>query len=231
MKGKNSGTELNIPSVAFRRNKRKLGLLLRYIKTSTCLIIPTDFSLAPRDVHATDNHPSVLHEDEFSRLWFKQDNEYLLPKTCVTVLLRNPLAYLNPHHVNLTHMLAVMFQDQTNEKLYAASLAGLSHSMSGTKSGLLITLQGYHHKQAILLERIIDLMLTFQVDKARFPALKDAYQRKLKNFAAEQPQQHTAYHTPLLLTENMWDKTELLEALDQMSVSALNLFLPQLLSR
>ena len=193
--------------------------------------IPTDFSLAPRDVHATDNHPSVLHEDEFSRLWFKQDNEYLLPKTCVTVLLRSPLAYLDPHHVNLTHMLAVMFQDQTNEKLYAASLAGLSHSMSGTKSGLLITLRGYHHKQAILLERIIDLLLTFEVDEARFPALKDAYQRKLKNFAAEQPQQHTAYHTSLLLTENMWEKAELLEALDQMSLSALSLFLPRLLSR
>merc|ERR550532_2150121 len=192
--------------------------------------IPTDFSIAPRDVDATDNHPSVLHEDEFSRLWFKQDNEYLLPKTCITLLLRSPLAYLDPHHVNLTHMLAVMFQDQTNEKLYAASLAGLSHSMSATKSGLLITLRGYNNKQAILLERIIDLLLTFEVDEARFPALKDAYQRKLKNFSAEQPQQHTAYHTSLLLTENIWEKAELLEALDQMSVPALNLFLPQLLS-
>ena len=193
--------------------------------------IPTDFNLAPRDVHAMSNLPSVLHEDEFSRLWFKQDNEFLLPKTCVTVLLRSPFAYFDPHHANLTHMLAVMFEDQTNEKLYTASLSGLYHSMCSTKSGLLITLRGYHHKQPVLLEKIIDLLLTFEVDEARFPALKDAYQRKLKNFSAEQPQQHTAYHTSLLLTENIWEKAELLEALDQMSVSALNLFLPQLLSR
>ena len=83
--------------------------------------------------------------------------------------------------------------------------------MCSTKSGLLITLRGYHHKQPILLEKIIDLLLTFDVDEARFPALKDAYQRRLKNFAAEQPQQHTAYHTSLLLSENMWEKAELLE--------------------
>ena len=193
--------------------------------------IPTNFDLAPRDLHALNKIPSILHDDEYSRLWFKQDDEFLLPKVCTTMLLRSPLAYLDPHHVNLLHMLALLFEDQTNEKLYAASLAGLSHSTSATKYGLLITLRGYHQKQAVLLERIIDLLLAFEVDETRFPALKDAYQRRLKNFEAEQPQQHTAYHTSLLLTERIWEKAEMLEALDQMSVAALNRFLPQLLSR
>ena len=76
--------------------------------------IPTNFSLTERD-WCTVGHPTILHQDNFGRLWYKQDNEFLLPKNCVNIELRSPIAYSDPHHANLTYMFATLFKDELNE--------------------------------------------------------------------------------------------------------------------
>ena len=76
--------------------------------------IPTDFSLTERD-WCTVSHPTILHQDNFGRLWFKQDNEFLLPKNCINIELKSPIAYSDPHHANLTYMFATLFKDELNE--------------------------------------------------------------------------------------------------------------------
>lgn len=40
------------------------------------------------------------------------------------------------------------------------------------------------------------------------------YERGLKNFKAEQPHQHAIYYASVVLSEQLWTKDELLEALD-----------------
>ena len=78
------------------------------------LFIPTDFSLLSRDVWSGD-HPSIIHQDTLGRVWFKQDQEFLLPKNCVTFNMRSPLAYLDPHHSNMTCMFVSLFTDEMKE--------------------------------------------------------------------------------------------------------------------
>merc|ERR1712013_956940 len=97
--------------------------------------IPTDFSLTARD-WCTIPHPTILHQDSLGTLWFKQDNEFLLPKNCINIELKSPIAYSDPHHANLTYMFAMLFKDELNEYVYAAELAGLGYSLVNTKSGL-----------------------------------------------------------------------------------------------
>merc|ERR1719228_268393 len=191
--------------------------------------IPTDFSLLPRD-WCNVNHPSILHQDCLGRLWFKQDDEFLLPKTCINIELKSPIAYSDPHHANLTYMFAMLFKDELNEYVYAAELAGLGYSLANTKSGVTLAVKGYSDKQGVLLDKIMDKLTRFTVDMSRFNILKEAYTRGLKNFQAEQPHQHAVYYNSVVLSERVWHKEELLGALGDLTVQAVEDFIPRLLS-
>ena len=66
----------------------------------------------------------------------------------------------------------------------------------------------------MLLEKLLDHLFDFNVDEKRFDILKEEYRRSLKNFSAEQPYQHSIYYLALLLTENAWTNSELLDAME-----------------
>lgn len=197
--------------------------------------IPTDFELAKRDEDHTLGAivPSILAETSLSRLWFLQDTEFLLPKACINIEILSPLAYASPHHSNLSTMFVRVFQDALTEYSYDAEMAGLEYSLSPTKYGMSLDIRGYHQKQDILLKVIMNKMKTFQVDETRFDVLKEAYVRALKNFEMEQPHTHATYGAQVLLTEKIWTKEEMLKAAteDDLTASALQLFIPQLLAR
>ena len=193
--------------------------------------IPTDFSLVERDSLSQATHPTILHKDPMGRLWFQQDNEFLLPKSCINLELRSPVAYIDPHHANLTYMFAMLVKDELNEYVYAAELAGLGYSLTNTKAGISLALKGYHDKQSVLLDKILEKFTKFTVDENRFGVLKEAYSRGLKNFQAEQPHQHAVYYNSVVLSEKVWHKEELVGALDQLTVAAVTDFIPRLLAR
>ena len=45
--------------------------------------IPSNFELVAREEESA--LPSVIYSSDMTQLWFKQDNAFLLPKTCVGV--------------------------------------------------------------------------------------------------------------------------------------------------
>ena len=164
--------------------------------------IPTDFAIVERDQghHLGPKFPAILKETSLSRLWFLQDNEFLLPKACLSVEFVSPIAYVDPHHANLSSMFMKVFQDTLTEFAYDADIAGLGYSLVPTKYGLCLTIQGYHQKQGVLLDKIMVLMKNFAVDEARFDVLKEAHIRALKNFEMEQPHSHASYRMQALVS-------------------------------
>jgi len=73
-----------------------------------------------------------------TRVWFKQDDKFLLPKANVMFDFVSPMAYLDPLNCNLTHMFVQLFRDGLNEYAYAAELAGLKWELINTKYGLIV---------------------------------------------------------------------------------------------
>jgi len=61
-------------------------------------------------------------------------------------------------------------------------LAGLHYSLSNTKHGINLYLRGYSEKQDVLLEKVLEKLVGFKVNKERFKVLKENYERGLKNF-------------------------------------------------
>lgn len=192
--------------------------------------IPTDFELVTRETDPA-SLPEMIKDSEMTRLWFKQDDTYLLPKACINFELISPLGRSDPVNCNLMYLFISLFKDALNEYAYDAELAGLHYGLECTIYGMSLGIGGYNQKQKVLLQKILERMTSFKVDPKRFEIFKEMYTRSLKNFSAEQPHQHAIYYTSVLMSEFMWTKEELLQCVDEMTVEKLEAFIPQLLSK
>lgn len=192
--------------------------------------IPTNFDLLPIDSDV-DTFPTVIYDTPMIRLWFKQDVEFLKPKTMMNFDFNSPMVYSDPLNCNMTRLFVQLLKDHLNEFLFEADLAGLGFGVGNTTSGISLSIGGYSHKQHILLEKVLDSMFNFKIDERRFEVFKEQYIRSLKNYQTEQPYQHAIYYLALLLTELAWTRQELLDSMQLLSMERLQAFVEQLLSR
>uniref|UniRef100_A0A3B1IZC7 Insulin-degrading enzyme n=1 Tax=Astyanax mexicanus TaxID=7994 RepID=A0A3B1IZC7_ASTMX len=192
--------------------------------------IPTNFEIYPLEKDSP-SYPTLIKDTAMSKVWFKQDDKFFLPKACLNFEFFSPFAYVDPLHCNMAYLYLELLKDSLNEYAYAAELAGLNYDLQNTIYGMYLSVKGYNDKQHILLKKIVEKMATFEIDEKRFDIIKEAYMRSLNNFRAEQPHQHAMYYLRLLMTEVAWTKDELKEALDDVTLPRLKAFIPQLLSR
>ncbi|XP_076308150.1 insulin-degrading enzyme-like isoform X2 [Tachypleus tridentatus] len=192
--------------------------------------IPSNFDLVPRQPEFT-SLPQIIKNTPMFRVWFKQDNEFLLPKANLTFKFNSPVASLDPLHENSTYLFVQLFKDALNEYAYAAHLAGLMYGLLNTKYGMNLYIHGYSDKQHILLKKIMEKLTDFKVDPKRFEILKETYVRGLKNFSAEPSYKHATYYTSVLLYEKYWNKEELLEACDDLTPQKVEEQIRHILSR
>ncbi|XP_064174162.1 insulin-degrading enzyme isoform X1 [Anguilla rostrata] len=192
--------------------------------------IPANFEIYPLEKDSP-SFPSLIKDTAMSKVWFKQDDKFFLPKACLNFEFFSRYLYADPLHCNMTYLLLRLLKDDLKEYAYAARLAGLVYAVASGMNAILLSVKGYNDKQHILLKKIIEKMATFEIDEKRFDIIKEAYMRSLNNFRAEQPHQHAMYYLRLLMTEVAWTKDELKEALEDVTLPRLKAFIPQLLSR
>ncbi|XP_076624911.1 insulin degrading metalloproteinase isoform X1 [Colletes latitarsis] len=199
------------------------------------LPIKNEFIPEKFDIKSAENNitkfPTIIEDTPLLRLWFKQDDEFLVPKAKMVIDFVSPLTYMDPLSYNLSYMFVQLFRDVLNEYTYYADLAGLLWTVNNNKYGITIEICGYDNKQYVLLNKILDKMMNFEIDPKRFEVLKESYMRSLKNFEAEQPYMHAIYYLAVLLSEQAWTKHELLKAISQLTIEGLRQFIPQFLSK
>ncbi|XP_050359378.1 insulin-degrading enzyme [Nymphalis io] len=201
------------------------------------LPLPNEFIPARLDLEKSSDPtadaigPAIIKDTPLMRLWYKRDNEFLLPKAFVTLDLVSPLAYSDPASCNLTSVWVLLLRDSLQQFAYAAELAGLRWSLGNAKYGLSITIDGYDDKQHVLLEKIIDHIVNFKADPKRFEIMKESHIRAIKNFEAEQPYQHAVYQQALCLSDVVWTRCQLLKAAETITPERLNEFAHQLVRK
>ncbi|KAM3955202.1 insulin degrading metalloproteinase [Aphomia sociella] len=194
--------------------------------------IPAKLQLETSEDPTTDTiAPAIIKDTPLMRLWFKRDNEFLLPKAVITFDLVSPLAYADPLNCNLTSVWVLLLRDSLQQFAYAAELAGLRWSIGNAKYGLSVTIDGYDDKQHVLLDKIIDHMVNFKADPQRFEIMKENHIRSIKNFEAEQPYQHAVYQQALCLADIVWTRYQLLDAAKGMTPEQLNEFAGRLVRK
>ncbi|KAL7290058.1 hypothetical protein TKK_0015787 [Trichogramma kaykai] len=191
--------------------------------------IPSNFAIKP--MGQLEKFPVIIEDTPFIRLWYKKDDEFLLPKAVMTFDFVSPLAYMDPLNSNMTYMFVQLFRDSLNEYAYNADLAGIKWELSNSKYGMNLVMSGYDHKLDVLLEKVMERLMNFDYEEERFEILKENYIRNLKNFEAEQPYQHVAYYLAVLLSEQVWVKNELLNATPLLTYERVRQFAPLLMSK
>ncbi|CAJ0588568.1 unnamed protein product [Cylicocyclus nassatus] len=185
--------------------------------------IPTIFDQKPRE-DLKSEHPRMIHDDVWSRVWFKQDDEYKLPKMITWVAVTAPIIGADPLTTMLSSMYLWCLNDALAEETYNAELAGLKFQLELTNYGLNLKVSGYDEKQPLFVEHLVKRLTTFKPDPLRYEVLFDAIKRALENFAHSQPYTLSQHYVQLLLSDKFWSKEQLLAVCKDMTLQDVEKF-------
>jgi len=187
--------------------------------------IATDFSLISAE---TAERPEVAWSEPGARLWYLPDSHFQRPRANIYFTLLSPAANQGPEQALLASLYTRMVEDQLNETLYDASLAGLSVSLYPHQRGISLRLSGFNDRQDRLLQQVLQVMRQPALKPARFERIKRQLQEQLANSLKDKPYNRAFSQLYVLLLKN-WSTEEKLARLEALTLADLTAFYPQLL--
>lgn len=143
--------------------------------------LTTNFTILPL---ATDmKYPEKIFENEYIELWYKQDNQFKLPKTYV---MFNFITRLPSTSVE-NYILLDLFLDSVvfllSEDTYPAVMAQLSYGIRVFISGFELTFNGFNEKLPLLIDMVINCLKNYEsiITKEIFIMMKSKAINRLKN--------------------------------------------------
>jgi insulysin len=118
-------------------------------------LIPENFELKPRDTGETMLYPVIIENNEFIRVWYKQDTIYQQPISFHFIEFSSPILTENPLS-NITGRIFVeLIRDLLKGLIYKSNLAGVYVAIEFVSNTIEIHVSGFSDKQ----HYIIDLIL------------------------------------------------------------------------
>ncbi|MDO6562918.1 insulinase family protein [Amphritea sp. 1_MG-2023] len=190
--------------------------------------IADDFSLKPID-HAQQSPQRLMQRDGYS-LWHQQDTTFKLPKADFFFSVISAQANQTPSNAVMTALYTKLINDQLNETLYDAALAGLNTRIYPHMRGFSVRISGYDDKQPQLLNTLISSLQQAQFDQHSFARIKEKYTQELENSRKDKPFNQTIGELYNLLLQS-WSSNKKLAALEEVTLNKLNGFIPTLLNQ
>lgn len=187
--------------------------------------IPSDLTLIASDEQTI---PEEVWSAPGARLWHLTDGEFNRPRADFYFTLLSPVANQGPEQALLASLYTRMVEDQLNETLYDASLAGLSASLYPHQRGISLRLSGFNDKQPLLLSRILSALKQPDLEPARFERIHQQLREQLSNSLKDKPYNlaFDQLYTQLLQS---WSTEDKLKQLDSIRLDDLTAFYPKLL--
>ena len=102
---------------------------------------------------------------------------------------------------------------------YPAYLAGLGYQIYRHSRGLSVRISGYSAKQAQLLEKVVDEMLSVQINQQRFALYVENIEKAIKNSLKGRPSEMVISGVYDVLLTSSWSAREKLDAIHEQCVS------------
>ncbi len=183
--------------------------------------IADDLALAelPDDSPAV---PVLAHASASQEIWFRQDDEFRLPKGVIQIGFRAPGVNSSVDASAKAALYAALLTDKVNEFAYPAQLAGLGFSIHKLPRGLSVRVSGYNDKQQLLLSRLLAAVKAPAFDPGRFENVRLDMIRGLRNSVAQRPSSQVMADLSEALHYGRWDEPAHIAALEQIDLDALN---------
>ncbi len=168
--------------------------------------------------------PAVALRLERQTIWFRQADEFRLPKGATYVNFRSPDVGQNAEQNAAALLYTALLKDELNELTYPALLAGLSFNIYKHAQGISLRISGYSDKQPLLLEQLLAVIEAPAFDAQRFESLREELIRGLNNSAAKRPSSQVIDDLSEALSYGEWGEEAMVEALQKLSLPDLKAY-------
>lgn len=193
--------------------------------------VPERLDVVKKDVTDPAERPELLSDSEVSRLWFKQDDRFWVPKTNVYVEAHSPLLEASPRTAVLARLLCDLYNDAIVEDVYDAELAELGFHLWYGGDSLNVAVTGFTDKQALLLETMLQKLVNFEVDPERFDKVVDQIKLHWKNFELSEPYHVAMYWHSYVSTQVVWTQKEKLAEIEHITPADVQAYARELFQR
>jgi secreted Zn-dependent insulinase-like peptidase len=187
--------------------------------------IAEDLSLIS-STNATDKPTEILKKEGFT-LWHQVDTSFSTPRANLYFSVQRAEVNQSAESWLLNSLYISMVQEQLNEILYDAGLAGLSTQIYPHMKGYSVRLSGYNDKLSALLNPVIQALKQPTFDTERFNIVKQRLAEKLQNSHKDKPYNQTTNKLYELLLPQ-WSTQSQESALKSIDVTDLQRFVKQL---
>lgn len=172
--------------------------------------------LAPKQ----PQHPVVALQEARQTIWFKQDDEFRVPKGATYINFRSPEVGQSARQTAAAVLYTAVLKDDVNEFAYPALLAGLNFNFYKHAQGISLRITGYNDKQALLLEELFAVVAAPAFNARRFDDIRKDMIRALENSVAGRPSSQVMNDLREALLYGEWGEQALIEELKQLDMKA-----------
>ncbi|MGV3590130.1 MAG: insulinase family protein, partial [Gammaproteobacteria bacterium] len=183
----------------------------------------------PAGIPSAALKPDLIVNEGGVRLWFKQDNEFLIPRANFSVYAMTPLFGDNLRNSLLSSFAVSLVNDQLNEYSYPVNLAGASFGIGHRSRGYTLSVSGYTDKQTELLETLLKTLVAADFSEERFDIIRAEMIRGWQNAALQTPYVRLFQEVQALLISPYWSEEERIAAAQDITLADVKAFVPRML--
>lgn len=169
------------------------------------LPVPNDFIPKKLELLSskTKTEPAKLIDDDRGVFWFQLDDQFLLPKANIQLLLLNRSTNDTPEHKAMSILYSMALNESLNEWNYDISLAGLHYSMARTDRGIQLDVSGYSERIPYLIQSLAKKLTSISILPEQFEALKTELKNNISNARLDVAYQQLIYELKFLSAKNL----------------------------
>ncbi|RHZ80650.1 hypothetical protein Glove_134g40 [Diversispora epigaea] len=190
--------------------------------------IPSNFEVKKIENVTPLERPFLIKDTKLTRLWYKKDDKFWVPKVEAHFLLNTPLAHATPLYSVMTRLYIDLVVDALSDFSHDAEIAGLIYYLYDQNNGIAVSVTGYNDKATLFLDKIIQRMKNFIINPERFLKIKEELKRTLQNRLLDSPYEIALYHINYIIHQKMWNFQEKLDVLDEINYQDVQEFYPKL---
>lgn len=193
---------------------------------------PNPFIAESLDILADNSEvkPHKLQQQLGYTLWHQQDTSFNTPKANLYFNIQSVNSNNTPKAAVLNSMFTQMIQEQLNETLYDAYLAGMGSEIYPHLRGLSVRLSGYSDKLHLLLDKVTSALAAQSFSAERFEIVKQQQFEALQNTFNDKPYNQTTGKIYELLMPQ-YEKQQRLDLIDSLTLQDLQDFAQSILER
>ncbi|CAG8464961.1 16775_t:CDS:10 [Cetraspora pellucida] len=192
------------------------------------IFIPSNFEVNKLLNVKPCTRPALIKDTPLSRLWYKKDDTFWVPKIVAHFIIRTPTAHSTPLNSVKTRLYINLVTDAFTEYAYDAEITGLAYYLYNHHEGVIVTIQGYTDKSPLLLRKVVEKMKSFQIDPNRFQKIKEELKRSYDNRLLDSPIYQAEYYRSYATTQKSWTHKEKCKLLNNIQYEDVQQFYPTL---